>query len=99
MSKVLLHTLATIVMAAFLVTNAQASTEGIAAAPEQVSPLLPGLSVPNITLKDQHGNNVELQKRFAEKTTVLIIYRGGWCPYCSKQLANIQKIEQQLANL
>ncbi|ETJ49068.1 peroxiredoxin-like family protein [Pseudoalteromonas agarivorans] len=99
MSKVLLHTLVTIVMAAFLVTNAQASTEGIAAAPEQVSPLLPGLSVPNITLKDQHGNNVELQKRFAEKTTVLIIYRGGWCPYCSKQLANIQKIEQQLANL
>ncbi|MEI8642661.1 hypothetical protein P4S68_23430 [Pseudoalteromonas sp. Hal099] len=34
MSKVLLHTLATIVMTAFLVTNAQASTEGIAAAPE-----------------------------------------------------------------
>lgn len=99
MSNVLLHTLATIILTAFLVTNAQASTAGIAAAPEQVSPLLPGLSVPNVTLKDQQGHNIELKKRFAEKTTILIIYRGGWCPYCSKQLANIQKIEQQLANL
>ncbi|NMM42355.1 peroxiredoxin-like family protein [Pseudoalteromonas arctica] len=66
---------------------------------EKVSPLLPGLTVPALTLKDKNGKNVVLAERFAEKTTVLIVYRGGWCPYCSKQLANVQKIEAELAEL
>ena len=30
---------------------------------------------------------------------MLIVYRGGWCPYCSKQLASVQKIEKELASL
>ncbi|MGO2293483.1 MAG: redoxin domain-containing protein [Pseudoalteromonas sp.] len=60
---------------------------------------MPGLTVPAITLKDTGSKNVALAKRFAEKTTVLIIYRGGWCPYCSKQLANVQKIEDEIVKL
>ncbi len=76
-----------------------ATATNIAESAEQVSPLLPGLAVPNIELKDQYGKTVSLTKRFKEKTTVLIVYRGGWCPYCSKQLASVQKIEKEVANL
>ncbi|MDB2356275.1 MAG: peroxiredoxin-like family protein [Pseudoalteromonas sp.] len=76
-----------------------ATATNIADEAEQVSPLMPGLTIPATTLKDKDGNNVDLSKRFAEKTTVLIVYRGGWCPYCSKQLASIQKIEKQIADL
>ncbi len=76
-----------------------ATATNIANEAEKVSPLMPGLMVPATTLKDKDGNNVVLSKRFAEKTTVLIVYRGGWCPYCSKQLASIQNIEQQIADL
>ena len=76
-----------------------ATATNIAESAEQVSPLLPGLAVPNIELKDQYGKTVSLAERFKEKTTVLIVYRGGWCPYCSKQLANVQKIEKELADL
>ncbi|MCF2918530.1 AhpC/TSA family protein [Pseudoalteromonas sp. Cn5-37] len=76
-----------------------ATAANIAESAEQVSPLLPGLAVPNIELKDQYGKTVSLAERFKEKTTVLIVYRGGWCPYCSKQLANVQKIEKELADL
>lgn len=35
----------------------------------------------------------------AASPTMLIFYRGGWCPYCSKQLAGIQDIEQDLKRL
>ena len=63
-----------------------ATASNIAESAEQVSPLLPGLAVPNVELKDQYGKTVSLSERFKEKTTVLIVYRGGWCPYCSKQL-------------
>ena len=76
-----------------------ATATNIAESAEQVSPLLPGLAVPNIELKDQYGKTVSLAERFKERTTVLIVYRGGWCPYCSKQLANVQKIEKELADL
>lgn len=76
-----------------------ATANNIANEAEKVSPLMPGLTVPATTLKDKDGNSVDLSKRFAEKTTVLIVYRGGWCPYCSKQLASIQTIEQQIADL
>ncbi|MCO7208668.1 MULTISPECIES: peroxiredoxin-like family protein [Pseudoalteromonas] len=76
-----------------------ATATNIAESAEQVSPLLPGLTVPNVELKDQYGKTVSLAERFKEKTTVLIVYRGGWCPYCSKQLASVQKIEKELASL
>ena len=76
-----------------------ATASNIAESAEQVSPLLPGLAVPNVELKDQYGKTVSLSERFKEKTTVLIVYRGGWCPYCSKQLASVQKIEKELTNL
>ena len=76
-----------------------ATATNIAESAERVSPLLPGLTVPNIELKDQYGKTVSLTERFKEKTAVLIVYRGGWCPYCSKQLASVQKIDKKLANL
>ena len=31
---------------------------------------------------------------FGQKT-VLIVYRGGWCPYCNAQLADMQEIEKE----
>ena len=87
------------ITAAMAAPVAAATATNIAVQAEKVSPLLPGLTVPAITLKDKAGKNVDLAEHFAEKTTVLIVYRGGWCPYCSKQLASIQKIEQQIADL
>ncbi|KJY95459.1 alkyl hydroperoxide reductase [Pseudoalteromonas ruthenica] len=66
---------------------------------EQVRPLLPGLIAPDVTLKDTQGQPVALKKLLANKPTVLVVYRGGWCPYCSKQLKNIQNIEQQIAEM
>lgn len=80
------------VSSAAVITNISDSAEG-------VSPLLPGLSVPDVTLKDTQGQPVALKKLLANKPTVLVVYRGGWCPYCSKQLKNIQNIEQQIAEM
>lgn len=90
-----------LISALFVLSNQviAATATNIAESAERVSPLLPGLTVPNIELKDQYGKTVSLTERFKEKTTVLIVYRGGWCPYCSKQLAGVQKIEKKLANL
>ncbi len=73
-----------------------ATITNISDSAEQVSPLLPGLIIPNSTLKNTEGKQVSIKDIVSKKPTILVVYRGGWCPYCSKQLANIQKVEQQL---
>jgi peroxiredoxin len=32
----------------------------------------------------------------AGKPTVLVFFRGGWCPFCSLQLGNLRQIEEDL---
>lgn len=70
----------------------------IADAPENVSPLLIGEKIPNTELSSVDGKKVETDKVF-DKKTVLVVYRGGWCPYCNRQLADMQDIESQILEL
>lgn len=70
----------------------------IADKPENISPLLIGEKIPNSILQDVNGNNVEV-KDILSKKTVLVIYRGGWCPYCNSQLADMQNIESEVIKL
>lgn len=58
-----------------------------------ISPLLIGEQVPDIVLKDVDGKPVSLIELVAQKQTVLIFYRGGWCPYCNLHLGELQAIE------
>ncbi len=64
--------------------------------PEDISPLLIGESIPMLILKDSSGKDFDLNKAVSEKPTILIFYRGGWCPFCSKQLSGLQEIAPEL---
>ena len=70
----------------------------IADIPENISPLLIGEKIPNISLRDVDGNEIKTNKIISKKT-VLVFYRGGWCPYCNSQLADMQEIENQIIDL
>ncbi len=63
---------------------------------EDVTPLLNGMSVPNVVVETADGSPVSLQALLMQKPTVIVFYRGGWCPYCSRQLAELKDIEQEL---
>jgi peroxiredoxin len=63
---------------------------------EDISPLLIGEIVPDATLIDLKGEHVQTSTVFAAKPTVLIIYRGGWCPFCNRHLAEIGQITEQI---
>jgi len=69
------------------------------AKPEDISPLLIGEKVPEATLTNQKGEKIDFQKLIKKKPSIIIFYRGGWCPYCNLQLAGIQEIEEDLLNL
>ncbi len=50
------------------------------------SPLGEGDKAPNATLRHLDGQEVNVGDLCAVKPTVLIFYRGGWCPYCNTHL-------------
>ncbi|MGS2719368.1 peroxiredoxin-like family protein [Paraglaciecola aestuariivivens] len=71
----------------------------IADSADNVTPLLIGQNAPNSTLKTVDGDPVSLKALTMAKPTVLIFYRGGWCPYCNRQLAGLKDIETPLNEL
>ncbi|MGK6353449.1 peroxiredoxin-like family protein [Parapedobacter sp. DT-150] len=64
--------------------------------PEDISPLLNGEAIPMLTIKDPSGMDFDLNKAVSEKPTVLVFYRGGWCPFCNLQLSSLQDILPEL---
>lgn len=71
----------------------------IADSVQNVTPILNGQKAPKATLQTVDGDPVSLKALTMQKPTILIFYRGGWCPYCNRQLAGIKDIEAKLADL
>jgi len=67
--------------------------------PEDISPLLIGEKVPKATLLDNKGEEVSLRDLLKERPTVLVFYRGGWCPYCNRHLASLASTELEIINM
>ncbi|PPK99264.1 peroxiredoxin-like family protein [Parapedobacter indicus] len=70
----------------------RAQNHSVPEKPEDISPLLIGESIPMISLKDAMGHPFSLTDQAADTPTILVFYRGGWCPFCTKQLAGLQEI-------
>ena len=71
----------------------------IAPSPEQVTPLLNGLTIPAVSLTTADNKAVALTELVQQKPSILVFYRGGWCPYCNAQLTALRDIEPQLNKL
>jgi len=67
--------------------------------PTDINPLLVGEKIPNLELYDSSGELVSLEQLFAKQKTILIFYRGGWCPYCNVHLGALAEAESTLLDL
>lgn len=65
----------------------------------KVQPLLIGSALPTATVRSLEGEPVPLAQVHAGKPTVLVFYRGGWCPFCNVQLSKLNEITEPLAAL
>lgn len=45
---------------------------------------------PDFSIKDQNGKMVSLKELRKKGPIVIVFYRGNWCPYCNKELKNLQ---------
>ena len=64
-----------------------------------IAPLLIGEKIPEFTLKTVENADVNLLELLKKKKTVLVFYRGGWCPYCNLHLQSLAGAEKQIIDL
>jgi len=56
-----------------------------------ICPLKVGEEIPeNIKITSVDGKSVDMREVLSEKS-VLVFYRGGWCPYCIRHLAALNE--------
>lgn len=67
--------------------------------PEHVSPILNGQFIPDIILQTEFGRDISLQTLVESRPSVILFYRGGWCPYCNRQMAGLMEVEQRILDL
>lgn len=66
---------------------------------ENVKPIKVGDTIADVTIRLSDGSAVSTSLLFAEQKSVLVFYRGGWCPYCNKHLAALKSVEDGLVDL
>lgn len=71
----------------------------LASSPETAKPLPVGAAVPSAMVRDVAGTELDLATAVAGRPTLIVFYRGSWCPYCNKHLAELQGAEAELLAL
>ncbi len=73
--------------------------KAVPASASDTCPIKVGESIPALTLSGLDAKPVDLNALVAKKPTVLIFYRGSWCPYCNTHLGELQTVEGDLKAL
>jgi peroxiredoxin len=85
--------------ASLAMISALQAAPSVAESAEAVHPLQPGATAPAMKLMATDGSMVDLGAAFAARPTILVFYRGSWCPFCSKQLAALGETQAELQQL
>lgn len=71
----------------------------VAESPEHVAPVMNGQFVPDVILQTEFGRDISLQTIVESRPSIILFYRGGWCPYCNRQMAGLMDVEQRIIDL
>jgi peroxiredoxin len=67
--------------------------------PELVTPLLIGASIPDVNVFTVDGRMFNIKHEIQQTPSVIIFYRGGWCPFCNTQLGGLKEVETDIIKL
>jgi peroxiredoxin len=91
--------IAAIIFVSFLLAGNIIHGQVVPERPIDISPLLIGEQVPDLALTNIAGESIELRSILRTSPSIVIFYRGGWCPYCSVYMAKLQSIEQDVLGM
>jgi peroxiredoxin len=65
----------------------------------EICPIKIGEEIPSVNLQTIEGKEINIRDLVIGKKSILIFYRGGWCPYCNLHLSELVQIEDSLVKL
>jgi peroxiredoxin len=68
----------------------------VAATAAEIQPLAVGDEAPFFVVETVNGEFFSFDPRKLARPVVLIIFRGGWCPYCNLQLSELRTVIPQI---
>ncbi len=69
--------------------------EGLLDPASETPGLAEGDRAPSGELRDPRSNVVQVSELYADQPAVLVFYRGGWCPFCTRDLRNWESAAPQ----
>ena len=76
-------------LALFNLDAAEMSVPEAVDAPQKVRPIVVGSELPNLMVEKADGIAQGFRDALGQGKHVVIVYRGGWCPYCTRHFAAI----------
>jgi peroxiredoxin len=64
-----------------------------------VKPLAVGESAPRFVVETVDGQQLHFDPRNLERPAVLLVFRGGWCPYCNLYLSDMRKVIPEIRRM
>lgn len=58
-----------------------------------------GDSLPPINVRSADGAVFDLSRAVADQPAVVVFYRGGWCPFCTRHLMELGRVAAELRDL
>lgn len=71
----------------------------IAARADAVRPLRAGQDAPRFVVETVDGEPYHFEPRRLERPTILIAFRGGWCPYCNTHLSELRHVLPEIGDM
>ncbi len=71
----------------------------IAVDAESIEPLREGDSAPRFAVRTVDGDNFDFDPQQLERPAILIVFRGGWCPYCNMHLSELRHVIPEIGEM
>lgn len=96
-APVMMHAIA-IMLISTSIGSAQ-QIDGVARSADATMPLRAGDEAPEVSVTDIDGETVPLKSLYRDKPLVLVFFRGGWCPICTRHTGELIKVYPQIKSL
>lgn len=93
------HIIKLYILCSLFIFSSVASQNTFSEDPSKITPILLGHQTSNLVALNENNVKTDISKLISKKPTVLVFYRGGWCPYCNRQLGALQKVNKEVDNL
>ena len=70
--------------------------DALPATADDIQPLRAGNPAPSFTVKTVDGGNYRFDANLLDAPTILISFRGGWCPYCNMHISELRHVIPQI---